>query len=273
MPAFAQVNGLPPAAALAGAPRSRALRRHTVPPRPAWRRLTHHDHVEARRNIPTKDNNTQERSHRHGCPARDDPTHGRRGGDRDAPGPCHHDPGGQGPPRRVRVGRLRGLRPRARGAAGGRLTAAQFATPFPRVRPGCPERRNSPPGSVAPGTVASTRRRDDGTRQRCETCSSGASGGERIMPKYLIERVYEVGADDPPGVATRSQRIATEQFPEIVWEHSHVVADQDGTLKSFCVYVAPSEEVVRRHAELLGNHVISHLYEVAGDVTPADFPL
>jgi hypothetical protein len=94
-----------------------------------------------------------------------------------------------------------------------------------------------------------------------------------IVPKYLIERVYDVGADELPGVATRSKRIATEQFPEIVWEHSHVVADRDGTLKSFCVYVAPNEEVVRRHAELLGNHVISHLYEVAGDVSPADFPL
>jgi hypothetical protein len=93
------------------------------------------------------------------------------------------------------------------------------------------------------------------------------------MPKYLIERTYDVGEDELPGVATRSKRIAMEQFPEIVWEHSHVVADSDGTLKSFCVYVAPNEEVVRRHAELLGSHVISHLYEIAGDVSPADFPL
>lgn len=93
------------------------------------------------------------------------------------------------------------------------------------------------------------------------------------MPKYLIERTYDVGEDELPAVATRSKRIAVELFPEIVWEHSLVVADADGTLKSFCVYEAPSEEMVRRHAELLGEHVVDHVYEIGGDVTPADFPL
>jgi uncharacterized protein YabN with tetrapyrrole methylase and pyrophosphatase domain len=97
-------------------------------------------------------------------------------------------------------------------------------------------------------------------------------GGERV-PKYLIERTYDVGEDELAAVATRSKRLAVEQFPEIVWEHSHVVADSDGTLKSFCVYRAPSEEMVRRHAELLGNHVVDHVYEIGGDVTPDDFPL
>jgi hypothetical protein len=52
-----------------------------------------------------------------------------------------------------------------------------------------------------------------------------------------------------------------------------VVVDSDGTLKSFCVYLAPNEEMVRRHAELLGSHIINHVYEIGGDVTPADFPL
>ena len=93
------------------------------------------------------------------------------------------------------------------------------------------------------------------------------------MPKFLIERTYEVGKDDLGEVATRSKRIAVEQFPDIVWEHSHVVSDADGTIKSFCVYEAPSEEIVRRHAELLGDHVVDHVYEIGGDVTPADFPL
>jgi Protein of unknown function (DUF4242) len=93
------------------------------------------------------------------------------------------------------------------------------------------------------------------------------------MPKYLIERTYEVSEDELPEVATRSKRIAMEKFPEIVWEHSLVVADADGTLKSFCVYQAPDEEMVRRHAELLGQHVVDHVYEIGGDVTPADFPL
>lgn len=93
------------------------------------------------------------------------------------------------------------------------------------------------------------------------------------MPKYLIERTYDVGEDEMAAVGAKSKRIAAEQFPDIVWKHSHVVADSDGTLKSFCVYEAPSEEMVRRHAELLGNHVVDHVYEIGGDVTPDDFPL
>jgi len=92
------------------------------------------------------------------------------------------------------------------------------------------------------------------------------------MPKYLIERTYDVGEDELPKVAARSKRVAAEHFPGIVWLHSHVVADKDGTLKSFCVYEAPDEETVRRHADLLGFHVITNLYEVGGDVTPDDFP-
>jgi hypothetical protein len=93
------------------------------------------------------------------------------------------------------------------------------------------------------------------------------------MPRYVIERTYDVDQDELPTVATRSKRIGQEQFPKIVWEHSHVVVDEDGTLKSFCVYEAPDVETVRRHAELLGNHVVDHVYEIGGDVTPADFPL
>ena len=93
------------------------------------------------------------------------------------------------------------------------------------------------------------------------------------MPKYLIERTYEVGEEGMPEVGRRSKRIAGEQFPEIVWEHSHVVMDKDGTLKSFCVYIAPDEEMVRRHAELLGQHRVDRVYEIGGDVTPDDFPL
>ena len=76
-----------------------------------------------------------------------------------------------------------------------------------------------------------------------------------------------------PVVGQRSKRIAIEHFPAIVWEHSHVVVDRQGTLKSFCVYDAPDEETVRRHAEMLGAHEVGEVYEIGGDVTPDDFPL
>ena len=93
------------------------------------------------------------------------------------------------------------------------------------------------------------------------------------MPRYVIERSYTVDEANVPVVATRSKRIAQDHYPEIVWEHSHVVVDEQGAPKSFCVYAAPSEEMVRRHAEELGDHKVVAIYEIAGDVTPDDFPL
>ena len=93
------------------------------------------------------------------------------------------------------------------------------------------------------------------------------------MPRYLIERTYTVDMDKVPTVATRSKAIGHHRYPEIVWEHSHVVLDSHGTPKSFCIYVAPSEEMVREHANAFGDHSITAIYEIAGDVTPDDFPL
>jgi Protein of unknown function (DUF4242) len=93
------------------------------------------------------------------------------------------------------------------------------------------------------------------------------------MPRYLIERQFEVREDEMPEVGRRSRRIAEESFPEIVWEHSHVAVDERGTVKTFCVYGAPTEDMVRQHAKQLGFHEILALYEIAGDVTPGDFPL
>ena len=93
------------------------------------------------------------------------------------------------------------------------------------------------------------------------------------MPRFLIERTYTVAVDQLPEVATRSKSIGHHQFPEIVWEHSHVVIDGEGTPKSYCVYAAPSADMVREHAKLLGDHFVEEIYEIAGDVSPADFPL
>jgi len=93
------------------------------------------------------------------------------------------------------------------------------------------------------------------------------------MTKYLVERRFHVSQDEMTEVSTRSKRIAVEQFPEITWHHSHVVVDDAGTVKTYCVYEAPSEDVVRAHAKELGVHDVEGVYEIAGDVTPDDFPL
>ena len=94
-----------------------------------------------------------------------------------------------------------------------------------------------------------------------------------MMPRYLVERTYTVDIDTLPVVATRSKAIGHHRFPKIVWEHSHVVVGTDGVPKSFCVYDAPNEEMVREHAAQLGDHVVETIWEIAGDVSPADFPL
>jgi len=92
------------------------------------------------------------------------------------------------------------------------------------------------------------------------------------MPRYVIERVYDEAVhDDMENVGARSKRIGVELFPDIAWEHSHVVRDETG-IKSFCVYEAPSQERLREHGDMLGSHVITHIYEIAADITPDDFP-
>ena len=92
------------------------------------------------------------------------------------------------------------------------------------------------------------------------------------MPRYLIVRTFEVNEDAMPDVGRRSRKIAEEEFPEITWEHSHVIVGDTGTVRTYCVYEAPDEETVRKHGGRLGQHTIEDVWEIAGDVTPADFP-
>ena len=92
------------------------------------------------------------------------------------------------------------------------------------------------------------------------------------VPRYLIVRTFTVHEDEMPEVGRRSKQIAKEQFPQIVWEHSHVAVDDLGVVRTFCVYSGPDEETIREHAVALGSHTIDAMHEIAGDVTPADFP-
>lgn len=92
------------------------------------------------------------------------------------------------------------------------------------------------------------------------------------MPRYLIVRRFSVDESQMPSVGRRSREIVEDELPEITWEHSHVVVDPDGNVLTYCVYDAPSEEVVMEHSKRLGRHHVEALHEIAGDVTPADFP-
>jgi hypothetical protein len=68
-----------------------------------------------------------------------------------------------------------------------------------------------------------------------------------------------------------SKRLIDEQFFDLVWEHSHVVTDAEGHIRSFCVYTAPDEQRIREHSALLGGHRIDAIFEIAGDVHPSDY--
>jgi hypothetical protein len=92
------------------------------------------------------------------------------------------------------------------------------------------------------------------------------------MPRYLVVRSFQVGEDQMPTVGRRSRLLTEEKFPEITWEHSHVVVDDVGKVRTFCVYKAPDEQTVLAHSAALGQHTVDDLLEIAGDVTPADFP-
>ena len=92
------------------------------------------------------------------------------------------------------------------------------------------------------------------------------------MPRFMIVRSFDVGESDMPAVGRRSRQIVDHELTEITWEHSHVVVDDDGRVRTFCVYDAPSEAIVIEHSSRLGQHKIDSIDEIVGDVTPADFP-
>jgi hypothetical protein len=73
------------------------------------------------------------------------------------------------------------------------------------------------------------------------------------MPRYLVHRALgDVSDEQLEAAADRSRRVRDEQFPEIEWEHSHIVRDDGGGLTSYCVYAAPTVQHVRDHAAAAG---------------------
>ncbi|MDX6551858.1 MAG: hypothetical protein QOH74_346 [Gaiellales bacterium] len=92
------------------------------------------------------------------------------------------------------------------------------------------------------------------------------------MPRYLIERTFTVPIEEMPPIGRKSKQLTEGEFSSITWEHSHIIVTDDGTVRSYCIYAAPDEETVQRHALALGQHVVDIVYEIAGDVAPSDYP-
>jgi Protein of unknown function (DUF4242) len=92
------------------------------------------------------------------------------------------------------------------------------------------------------------------------------------MPKYVVQRSFSVGEDRMPYIGWRSRQIIEEDFPDVTWLHSHVTVTEEGNVRTFCIYQAPNEDAIHRHSQVLGYHVVDAIFEIAGDVTPEDFP-
>ncbi len=68
------------------------------------------------------------------------------------------------------------------------------------------------------------------------------------MPKYLIERELpgagKLSPQDLRAISQKSCSVLNRMGPQIQWRESYVTTD-----KVYCVYIAPSEEMVREHAK------------------------
>jgi len=68
------------------------------------------------------------------------------------------------------------------------------------------------------------------------------------VPKYVIEREIpgagKLTQEQIAGISQKSCGVLKNLGPQIQWLHSYVTDD-----KIYCVYIAPNEDVVRRHAQ------------------------
>jgi hypothetical protein len=71
------------------------------------------------------------------------------------------------------------------------------------------------------------------------------------MPRYVIEREIpgagKLTAAELKGISQKSCAVLGEMGPKIQWIQSYVTDD-----KVYCVYIAPDEATVRKHAQLGG---------------------
>ena len=71
------------------------------------------------------------------------------------------------------------------------------------------------------------------------------------LRKFIIERdIPKVGSlerEQLRGAAAKSNEVLRQLGPDIQWQESYVTND-----KTFCVYLAKDEGIIRKHAEISG---------------------
>jgi hypothetical protein len=78
--------------------------------------------------------------------------------------------------------------------------------------------------------------------------------------------VGDVTREQLDSIAEHSQEIREARYPQITWEHSHVVQTPQG-LKAICLYESPDADSVKQHAAELGLP-LDGFYQVETDLSP-----
>ena len=86
------------------------------------------------------------------------------------------------------------------------------------------------------------------------------------MPKYVIERELpgagDLSAEELRGISRTSCDVLSDLGPQIQWVESQVTDD-----KIYCTYIAPDEEMIRRHAEQ-GGFPANKISEIRATIDP-----
>ena len=87
------------------------------------------------------------------------------------------------------------------------------------------------------------------------------------MPKYLIERELpgagSLSQQQLQAVSQKSCSVLRNLGPQIEWVHSYVTGD-----KIYCIYNAPSEELIRQHAKQ-GGFPANRISEIKTMIDPS----
>lgn len=86
------------------------------------------------------------------------------------------------------------------------------------------------------------------------------------MPKYVIERIVpgasKMTTAELKALSQRSCNVLNQLGSQIQWVNSYVTDN-----KIYCVYIAPSEELVQEHARL-GGFPANHVAKVRAVIDP-----
>src|SRR5438270_10942967 len=86
------------------------------------------------------------------------------------------------------------------------------------------------------------------------------------MPKYVIEREIpgagNMSPQDLQAVSQKSCSVLQNLGPQIQWVQSYVTGD-----KTYCVYIAPNEDMIREHA-LQGGFPANRISQIKSIIDP-----